>query len=111
MDNKDPLNEISKHLSEVKRYDEIEANLINTKTSIEKNSDDFKFFATTIGGCIECYKAIAEKAINKKPFNNIDIGYFEDMGGFINIMLDHILKQDKSKYSVIRSYDERHMKK
>ena len=111
MDNKDPLNEISKYLSEVKRYDEIEANLINTKTSIEKNSDDFKFFATTIGGCIECYKAIAEKAINKKPFNNIDIGYVEDMGGFINIMLDHILKQDKSKYSVIRSYDERHMKK
>lgn len=110
MDNKDPLEEISKHLSEVKRYDEIEANLINTKTAIEEDSDDYKFFTTAICGCIECHNAIAEKAMNKKPFNNADKGYFKDMGGLINMMLDHILRIDKSKYSVIRSYDEGHLK-
>lgn len=111
MDNNDPLEEISNHLKEVKRYDIIEENLINTKTSIEEDSDDYKFFITAIGGSIECCNAIAEKAVNKKPFNNTDVGYFEDLCGLLSMMIDHVFDRDKSKYSVIRSYDEEHKKK
>ena len=95
MDNKDPLKEISKHLSEVKRYDEIEANLINTKTSIEENSDDFKFFATAICGCIECHNAIAEKFnVSSIPrvflYKNGEKLY--DMTGFNPDALDEAIK-------------------
>ena len=107
---KDPLEELNNHLKEVKRYDEIEDNLLRTKSSIEENSDDYKFFLTALGGCVECFNAIAKKVLNKKSFNNIDIGYFEDMGGLINMMIDHIFKCDKSKYEVLRSYDKGHMK-
>ena len=34
---KDPLEELNNHLKEVKRYDEIEDNLLRTKSSIEEN--------------------------------------------------------------------------
>ena len=107
---KDPLEELNNHLKEVKRYDEIEDNLLRTKSSIEENSDDYKFILTTISGCVEWFKNKKKKVLNKKPFNNIDIGYVEDMGSLINMMIDHIFKCDKLKYEVLRSYDKGHMK-
>ena len=100
-DDNDIINQATRHLMEINYFKVIEEDILNTKTSIKEDSEDYRFFISSSNQCVNAINILLNTVKLSKKAKDI----VRDLGGMINIMAAHVQGDDKMQFAVF-SEDE-----
>lgn len=93
MDN--ALKKASNFIKVLDKKKDIEESFFNSKTSIEKDSVDYKFFFYAINAISSRVAELMQNDSNLRPDQKENI---YDIAGIVNLMAAHVDNEDKTQY-------------
>lgn len=100
-DDNDIINQATRHLMEINYFKVIEEDILNTKTSIKEDSEDYRFFISALNQCVNDINTL----LNVVKLSDKAKAIVRNLGGMINIMAAHIQGDDKMQFAVFKEED------
>lgn len=101
-ENNDIIKQLTNHLMKMNDFEVTERDILKTKTSIEKGSEDHRFFVSALNQCVNDINTL----LNVVELSDEAKAIVRNLGGMINIMAAHIQGDDKMQFAVFNEDED-----